>query len=136
MICFSLSKAITTKLKKNRGCILNFISMMIYNLLYYDVSFSVTRTNFQLIYYKENTYVKCIYFLIFQTAKINFPPFKSLFLHPFPASMSSGSDKVDTVADGFFKVHAKLSPGAKHNGRGNMARDQKISLFEISFPSH
>lgn len=35
-------------------------------------------------------------------AKSNLSPFKSLFLYPFPASMSSGSDKVDTVADGFF----------------------------------
>lgn len=34
--------------------------------------------------------------------KSNLSPFKSLFLYPFPASMSSGSDKVDTVADGFF----------------------------------
>lgn len=35
-------------------------------------------------------------------AKSNFSPFKTLFLYPFPVSMSSGSDKVDTVADGFF----------------------------------
>lgn len=72
-------------------------------------------------------------------AKSNFSPFKSLFLYPFPASMSSGSDKVDTVADGFSGAHAKLFPGAKHNGSGNMARDQKnpivLNKFSLSLGS-
>ena len=36
----------------------------------------------------------------------------------------------------FSRVYAKLSPGAKHNGPGNMARDQKnlivLDKFSLS----
>lgn len=75
-------------------------------------------------------------FFFFKWQRVIFSPFKSLFLYPFPASMSSGSDKVDTVDDGFSGAHAKLFPGAKHNGSGNMARDQKnpivLNKFSLS----
>ena len=100
----SFVSAFKKHLQQTSGNIGHVFLILFYNQGLIDVSLPIVRTNLQLIYCKKITSKYEIYILcIFQMTKSNFSPLKSRLVYPFPASMSSGSDKVDTVADGFFR---------------------------------